>query len=471
MKEYAPDIRASELSLVDVPTRSGKAVARADDAMAVGDPAAVMSDASPSGDTAAVTSGASPVGEKATVTPGALSVGDMAAVTNGASSAGIDFENAPTAASEDRFLAKATREHAAGHIEPPLWARAVAQAGSDTALATRIYLESRATALRVAKRNKNAARRARVVEALSDAPDPGVVAEQAKPRDETRSKEATRTSRGSARPNRRRMFLAAGVIGCFVVVGGSIALWPENGPAQPTSLARPASPVEASGRSTSLRQTAVTPTNTRGLAMEGDSGEEIASKVQAMEKVANWNLLVIYAAEWTRKQPGNGAAWTALSRGYVKLRQFGEGLDAATKAVQLAPEDFLAWQNLGQLHVALQLPAEALSAFQRAAALNDRDVVSLVQEGLLNTQLGHLSDARIAFDNALAASSDNAEALCGAASLAQKEGRVRDAEAMIRQASALGGGCRDPNASESVRVAVSEPAPSRPKSSAVRRPQ
>ena len=108
--------------------------------------------------------------------------------------------------------------------------------------------------------------------------------------------------------------------------------------------------------------------------------------------------------------------------GYVKLRQFGEGLDAAKKAVQLTPEDFLVWQNLGQLQAALQRPAEALSAFQRAAALNDRDVVSLVQEGLLNTQLGHLSDARIAFDKALAASSENAEALCGAASLAQKEG-------------------------------------------------
>src|SRR2546428_9033776 len=120
MKEYAPDIRASELSLVDVPSAFGRVAARADDAIAVGDTAAVTSDASP--------------------------VGDMAAVTNGASAAGIDSERVPPAASEDRFLAKAAKELAAGHVEPPLWARAVAQAGSDTALATRLYLESRATA-------------------------------------------------------------------------------------------------------------------------------------------------------------------------------------------------------------------------------------------------------------------------------------------------------------------------------------
>jgi len=220
-----------------------------------------------------------------------------------------------------------------------------------------------------------------------------------------------------------------------------------------------------------LRQTAAATTTTRAPAQQGDSGEEIASKVQAMEQAGNWNLLVIYAAEWTRKQPGNAAAWTALSRGYVKLRQFGEGLDAATKAVQLTPEDFLVWQNLGQLHVALQRPAEALSAFQRAAALNDRDIVSLVQEGLLNTQLGHLSEARIAFDKALAVTPENAEALCGAASLARKEARMKDAEAMVRQASSLGGGCRDPNASESVRVATSDAAQSGPKSPPVRRSQ
>src|SRR5438046_130091 len=234
MKEYAPDIRASELSLVDIPTASGKAAARADAAIAVCDPAAVTSDASP--------------------------VGDAAAVANRASPASIDSERAPPAASEDRFLAKATKEHAAGHVEPPLWARAVAQAGGDTALATRIYLDSRATALRVAKRNKDSARRARVVEALSDAPDADVIAEQAKARHETKPREAARTGRGSAGSSRRPIFLTAGVIGCFVVVAGSIALWPENGPAQPTKLGVPVSPV--SGRSTSLRHTAVAPTKT-----------------------------------------------------------------------------------------------------------------------------------------------------------------------------------------------------------------
>src|SRR5438034_5062817 len=225
MKEYAPDIRASELSLVDVPSASGKAAARVDDAIAVGDTAAVMSDASAVGDTAAVTSDASAVGDTAAVTSDASPVGETAAVASSASAAGIDFGCAPPAASEDRFLAKATKEHAAGHVEPPLWARAVAQAGSDTALATRTYLDSRATALRVAKRNKDSARRARVVEALSDAPDAGVIAEQAKARHETKPREAARTGRGSAGSSRRRIFLTAGVIGCFVVVAGLISVW------------------------------------------------------------------------------------------------------------------------------------------------------------------------------------------------------------------------------------------------------
>jgi tetratricopeptide (TPR) repeat protein len=426
MKEYAPNIQSSELSLVDVPTTSA--------------------DAAPSTD-----AGSTPAGtdsERQRVSP---------------------------AASEDRFLARARDEHAAGHVDPPLWARAVAQAGGDKAQATPIYLASRATALRVAKRQERAARRARVVEVLSNAPETGFgtqVSEAPGTRDETTSKEpGRRTRRGSAKPNRWRVIVAAGTVACVAMVSGSIALWSASGPTQQHNLAKPTPPVNVSGRPMPSGGAASAAANTSGSAGENVSGEDFIGRLQALEEAGNWNLLVLYAVEWTRKQPGNANAWRTLSRGYVKLRQFGEALDAATKAVQLAPEDFLAWRNLGQLHVALQRPAEALPAFQKAAALNDRDVVSLVQEGILNTQLGRLPDARVAFDKALAVSAEDVPALCGSAALAQKEGRVKDAEAITRQVSSLGGRCPDPSAGESVRVAASDPAQSRPKSPSVRRPR
>ena len=412
MKEYAAGVQSSELRLVDVPATSGGA----------------------------------------------------AAVADAASSAGTEAASASGAASTDRFLAKATKEHATGHVDPLLWARAVAHAGGDEALATRLYLDSRATALRVEKRQEKAAQRARVVEVLGNAPDPGFDAEAPEACDETTSKETSQPRHRSTGPSRRRVILVAGVLGSIVVSGGLVALLSDSDAAQQHNVAKPAPPVNVSGRSMPSSQTASVAANTGGPAREDVSGEELVSRVQALEKAGNWNLLVIHAAEWTRKQPGNAEAWKQLSQGYLKLRQFGDALDAATKAVQLSPDNFLVWQNLGQVNLALQRPAEALLAFQQAAALNDRDVVSLVQEGKLNTQLGHLPDARIAFAKALAVNPEDVQALCGAASIAQKEGRVKDADAMTRQVMSLDGHCRDSSGSESVRVVASGTAQSRPAS-------
>ena len=386
----------------------------------------------------------------------------VAAVAEPASSAGTEPVSAP-AASEDRFLAKATKEHATGSVDPSLWARAVAQAGGDEALATRMYLNSRATALRVAKRQEKEAQRALVVEVLSNAPDPGFEAVAPEAGVETTAKETSQPQHPAKGPNRRRMFVIASVLGSIVVIGGLVAVLPDSDAAQQHNVAKPAAPVNVSGRSTPSGQTSVA-TNTDKQAREDAAGEDLVAKVQALEKAGNWNLLVIYAAELTRKRPGNAEAWKQLSQGYLKLRQFGEALDAATKAVQLSPENFLVWQSLGEVNLALQRPAEALLAFQRAAALNDRDVVSLVQEGKLNIQLGRLPDARIAFAKALAVSPEDVQALCGAASIAQKDGRVKDADAMTRQVAPLDGRCRDASASESVRVVASGSAQSRPAS-------
>jgi tetratricopeptide (TPR) repeat protein len=130
-------------------------------------------------------------------------------------------------------------------------------------------------------------------------------------------------------------------------------------------------------------------------------------RVAELAKAGNWNVLVLYAVEWTRKEPSNAAAWNALSNGYRNLRQHAEALDAATKAVALAPAD---------------------AAYQRTL-------------GRANLALDRFPEAATAFDRALAVTADDAEALCGAAEVAQKEGRSRDADAFLRRASAANGQC------------------------------
>lgn len=199
------------------------------------------------------------------------------------------------------------------------------------------------------------------------------------------------------------------------------------------------------------------------------SSDDFVGKVRELREAGNWNVLVLYAVEWTRKQPGNPQAWKELSTGYVMLRQFDEALEAATRAVQLAPADFELWQTLGQVNVALAQPAKALVAFERAADLNGRDVTSLIQAGMLNAELGHLPQAREAFARALAVSPGDVDALCGSASIAQKEGRSKDADAFMRQVKSVERVCRDSTVAETVAVSPAIGSKKKTMASATRR--
>lgn len=392
MREYAAGIQSSELSLVEVQT----------------------------------TAGAEPEESPPASSPASPPV----------------HPSAPPEAQEDPYLARAKEEYARGHLDPTLWARAVAQADGQKQKAESIYFDVRATAIRVKKRQERAARKAQVVETLSREPDHGV--ELPPPVTASASKRPGR----AARMNRKLMMLAGGVLACAVGIVAMVVLWPASAPDSGPSVAKAATPLQARTKTGPLA-----PPATQG-ATANPAGEDVVAKVHALEKDGNWNLLVIHTNEWTRKQPFNPEAWRMSSVGYAKLRQFSEALDAATKATELAPEDPALWQNLGQINLAVPRLPEALAAFQRATALNDRNIVSLAQEGTLNAQLGHFAAAKVAFDKAFALNPDDTTTLCGAALLASKEGRVKDAEAMTLRAMSLDGRCPLAVEGEAVRVAT-----------------
>jgi tetratricopeptide (TPR) repeat protein len=202
------------------------------------------------------------------------------------------------------------------------------------------------------------------------------------------------------------------------------------------------------------KRSAVTKPPASAKALDGESHEDFAGRIETLKAAGNWNVVVLHAGEWIRKEPDNALAWQALATGYMRLGQYRDAIDAATRVTQLAPDDAAAWQSLGQIHVALQQPVDALAAFQEAVARNDQDVASLAQLGLINTQLGRYADARLAFNRAFAVNPQDLDALCGAASLAQKEGRPKDAEALTRQVASLDTRCRDANPGQTVRVAA-----------------
>jgi hypothetical protein len=459
MKEYAAGFQTSDLRLVEASAssrpetedESGAAPAEGD---AGASDFALSQDATSVG-TFAPQSGSAPSG---------LAVAAESSPSDDAPPSADRVDESPTAedvaqadpGTADKFLTAATKEFDAGIVDQALWKWAIVQTGGDRTRATETYLRARATALRVSKRDKRQERSARRARAMSELGQP--TESPAAPNAPASEPRPAARPRG-AQPKHKQVLWIGGVLASLFVIAVLVTVRSGNGVAQ-QSGAKPPTSASAEQQAPANATAAAVAPNVRPAtaaakpAIESIATENLAGKMETLKSAGNWNMVVLYAVEWARKQPENPQPWRELSAGYLKLHQYREALDATTRVTQLASDDAAAWRSLGEINVALQQPVEALAAFQEAVARNDRDSASIVQIGTINTQLGRLPDAQSAFAKALALNASDVDALCGSQTIAQKEGREKDADALARQISTLDGRCRDANPGQTVRVAV-----------------
>lgn len=317
-------------------------------------------------------------------------------------------------ANGDKFLKEATNQYIEGHIDQPLWTRALAQANGDKELATPIYLIARATALRVLDRELRAkTRRATQVDDQRDAGS----APRYKPQADEENTAYQETKVGL---NYRLVGAVGGIVALVAVVVWAFVALRTN---VPPPVAATVAPAETKAAAAALAE------KTAALNAENDKRlkAEFQAKIAELNATRNWNVLVLYANEWTRREPTNPAAWTQLSIGYANLKQFSDAQNAATHAVKLAPQDPAVWRNLGQLSMMVNKPEEALLAFEGAIALDERDAESLVQTGILQARLGHLPEAQRAIDKALTIVPEDPQTQCLKVAIAQKARTPKDA--------------------------------------------
>ena len=181
-----------------------------------------------------------------------------------------------------------------------------------------------------------------------------------------------------------------------IVVTLVIAIWPSNSTVQST-VAAGASGGPRSGPPTRTGKSLVASNQAAINEASQDPSQDFMNTIQELKNAGNWNVVVLQALAWTRKEPKNAAAWNELSIGYINMRQLDDAHAAARMAVEFAPKNALFWRNLGQLNLDLDNPVEALLAFEEATLLNTKDGYSFVQAGILNTRLDRLagSEARI----------------------------------------------------------------------------
>lgn len=299
-------------------------------------------------------------------------------------------------------LAAAVKEYQEGQVDPALWRRAGDQSGSDASLVIAAYLRARATVLeREQKQYDRPQKQTRGAVAIRGA---SAGKAESKPPLESVSTRISGALRRGVQP--RLIYLGAGAAALASAV---IVVWLIASPGKNESV-RP--PVASAAAPAPSRSAPPTPRGNGQPAIGGKSQGSVdpsfEAKVQELKKTGNWNVLVIHAIDWTRKEPKNVAAWRELSVGYSNLRQFADALDAANRAVQLAPENASLWSNLGHVNLTIE----------------------------------RLTEAGIAFDRALALSPDDPDALCGAALVAQRQGRPNDADALARRLKSGDGGCR-----------------------------
>ncbi len=348
----------------------------------------------------------------------------------------------------DKTLAAATTEYEGGYVDMPLWDRAIAQASGDREAAIPIYLRARATALQVLTRNLR-----------SSGPAIRAAAHRRAKRltEDDARKDARPRGWGFPRFSGRQLAAiaaaGAGVVGCAVLLYFFVGGEPSPNPAvasRATNAVRSVPPANA-------KKVAAAPRVANNDATTSAPSRDLKAKVEELRGTGNFPLLVLFAVEWTRREPANADAWNQLSMGYEALRQYDDATDAATKAVELAPGNSLYWRNLGQMDLNANRPEEALRAFEEAAALNDADIQSLVRAGILNVQLGRLPDASRALDKALATNPGDSEALCLKAMIAHRQASPKDTGPAAQTTGPRDGLCHDPNERPEPAVAAAPP--------------
>jgi tetratricopeptide (TPR) repeat protein len=349
--------------------------------------------------------GANPLLSKAlALEPVDLSIagGDAARTAGKDSPADVKARRDLRITTADEFLAKAAKEYQEGRIDSALWRRAVDQCGADASLAIAAYLRARATALQQ-KQDERLQRQARSAGSMRDASDRKVESEP--------QREILSTTVANVRPRGLKpikyLAAAAAALAFLVAVVWLIASPRESESVRQTIVSAAVPSPDRAAPPNPLGSEQARVKSTSGGTNQDGRVATFETKVRQLKNDGQWNVLVLYAAEWARKEPNNAAPWYELSVGYAKLRQLEDALNAATKAVQLSPGDSLLWRNLGHVNVAVE----------------------------------SLPEAGIAFDRALAVSADDVDALCGAALVAQRQGRPKDADAIAKRVKSVDASC------------------------------
>jgi cytochrome c-type biogenesis protein CcmH/NrfG len=109
-------------------------------------------------------------------------------------------------------------------------------------------------------------------------------------------------------------------------------------------------------------------------------------------------------------EPRNADAWEQLASAYRAKEEYPQAIDAAERALELAPDDFSRVQVLVQLQLDTDNPAGAIDALQQYTARNPEDADAFLQLGQQAEAAGREPLARLAYQTFLRMAPDDPNA-------------------------------------------------------------
>jgi predicted Zn-dependent protease len=101
-------------------------------------------------------------------------------------------------------------------------------------------------------------------------------------------------------------------------------------------------------------------TNLRGVS------EPNREKLAALEQKGDWQGIVEFAQQNSRRDPHNADWWMVSGYAYSQLGQYGRAAEHFQQAVRLEPEDITGWNLLAQAYRSLGQPERAIRTLDNA---------------------------------------------------------------------------------------------------------
>lgn len=115
----------------------------------------------------------------------------------------------------------------------------------------------------------------------------------------------------------------------------------------------------------------------------------------------DWAGLRNHCLAWSKAEPLNKDAWTALGAADQELKRYAEAIQAYRMAVKISPNSSADWHELGVCYGALGNYSESMKALQRTVKLDPRNSFGWNNLGLCYASQNNYSEAAKAMRRAV----------------------------------------------------------------------